>query len=360
MSEETLEKLRKKIDEVDKSLVGLLNKRLEYVKDVGEAKRDSNLRIYHPERENQVLRKIELFNENFPVESLKQIWIEIMAVSREMQSPLKIAYLGPEATYTHMAVLRQFGSAGEVMPIKSIYDVFQTVETGNANFGVVPIENSTGGAVNHTLDRFLDSSLKIVAEIYLNVSHCLLSGAEDISSIKKIYSHAQSIVQCRSWIQNNLPNAEINETSSNAKAASVASWDKFGAAIAGRVAADVYDLNVLAEGIQDNSINITRFLVIGDETSKKTGDDKTSLVCSVQDKAGALQELLSTFSKRGINMNKIESRPSRTKAWEYLFYIDIDGHIDDDNVKATLEDLEAVTKFVKILGSYPKGRLVKG
>ncbi len=360
MSEKALEDLRKKIDEVDLSLVGLLNKRLGFVKEVGEAKKNGNLPVYHPDRENQVLKKIESYNESFPIESLKQIWIEIMAVSREVQSPLKVAYLGPEATYTHMAVLKQFGSAGEILPIKSIYDVFQTVETGNANFGVVPIENSTGGAVNHTLDRFLDSPLKIVAEIYLNVSHCLLSGAEDLSSITKIYSHAQSIVQCRSWIQSNLPDAEINETSSNAKAASVASWDKFGAAIAGRVAADVYGLNVLAEGIQDNAINITRFLVIGNETSKMTGNDKTSFVCSVQDKSGALHDLLSTFSKRGINMNKIESRPSRTKAWEYLFYIDIDGHIDEDNVKATLKDLESVTKFVKILGSYPKGRLAKG
>ena len=357
MKNEKIKGLRKKIDTLDSSLIDILNERVKVALEIGKEKTGDNLKVYHPEREQEVYEKVFALNENreFPDKAVKLIYNEIMSVSRELQRPLNVSYLGPKATYTHMAVLQNFGSFVNTYPVDSISDIFKSVETGKSDYGVVPVENSTEGMVTHTLDKFLDSPVKIVSEIYMNISHCLLSSCKDIESVKKLYAHPQSIAQCRIWIENNLRNVEINETSSNAKAAAVAVWDKFSAAIAGKIAATVYELDVIASGIEDNPENTTRFLVIGNEFCKPTGKDKTSIVCSVKDKSGALHDLLSAFSREGINMTKIESRPTKKKAWEYLFYIDVDGHKDDEKIKKALSNLEHTTQFMKILGSYPLG-----
>ena len=281
-----------------------------------------------------------------------------MSASRSLQSPLRIAYLGPKATYTHMALRRHFGSAVEGIPVESIEETFKAVENGKAAYGVVPVENSTEGVVTHTLDRFVDSQLNIVSEIYMNISHCLLSKAEGMGDVKKIYAHPQSFSQCRQWLNNNLSGIEKQETSSNSRAAELAAGDPTAAAIAGKVAGGVYDLNILASHIEDNPENMTRFLVIGKSLCEPTDMDKTSLVCSVNDRPGALHDLLSAFSGRSINMTRIESRPTRKKAWQYLFFIDLEGHASNPAIKTTLEELEETIQYIRVLGSYPVGRIV--
>lgn len=359
--EKELSELRGKIDSLDSEIIARMNERLEIAVRIGKLKSDGKLPVFHPEREKQVLEHILDLNRDrvLPDSALISIYTELMSASRALQRPLKIAYLGPKATYTHMALQKHFGSSVEAIPVESISDTFNAVESGAAEYGVVPVENSTEGVVTHTLDQFIDSNLIIVSEIYMNISHCLLSTCTDITKIKKVYSHPQSFAQCRRWLQNNLGDAEQNETSSNSKAASIVVWDKFSAAIASNVAASVYDLAILARNIEDNPENITRFLVIGKTLCRETGKDKTSLVCSVKDKPGALHDLLAAFSGRGINMTKIESRPTRRKAWEYNFYIDLSGHVDSPQIREALTELEETTQFIKVLGSYPVGRVLE-
>ncbi|MGN6552469.1 MAG: prephenate dehydratase [Verrucomicrobiota bacterium] len=344
---------RKAIDHLDAQIVQLLNERTKHVLAIGEIKLKAGEEIYAPHRERAVLQRVCKSNAGpMTDDSLRAIYREIMSSALSLEKSLTIAYLGPEATFTHQAAIRRFGSSLHYAPLKTISDVFAEVSKNRADYGVVPVENSTEGVVTHTLDMFVDSDLKIVAQIILPVQQCLLSNSPR-AQIKKLYSHPQSLAQCRGWIQNNLPHAEIVETSSNARSAELAAKEKNTAAIAGILAAEKYKLSVLEQDIQDNAANATRFLVLGRQCSPPTGDDRTSLMVSITDKVGALHHALAAFRRSRINLTKIESRPSKRKAWEYFFFIDCDGHQQDRKVAKAIELLGNECSFVKVLGSYP-------
>jgi chorismate mutase/prephenate dehydratase len=344
---------RKAIDKLDEQLVRLLNERTRHVLAIGEIKRKAGDEIYAPHRERAVLDRVCQLNPG-PItgEQLRAIYREIMSSALALEKAMSIAYLGPEATFTHEAAIRRFGSSLKYSSQKTIADVFTEVHKGRADYGVVPVENSTEGVVTHTLDMFVDSDLKIVSQIVLPVRQCFLSNSPR-AKIKKLYAHPQSLAQCRGWIQNNLPRVEIVETSSNARSAELAAREKNTAAIAGIIAADKYGIQVLEEDIQDNAANATRFLVLGRQCSPPTGHDRTSIMLSVTDKVGALHQALAAFRRYKINMTKIESRPSKRKAWEYFFFIDCDGHAQDKKVARAIQLLGDHCNFVKILGSYP-------
>jgi chorismate mutase/prephenate dehydratase len=344
---------RKAIDKLDAQIVRLLNDRTRHVLAIGEIKMKAGEEIYAPHRERAVLNRICRLNQG-PItnESLQAIYREIMSSALSLEKSMKIAYLGPEATFTHQAAIRRFGASLRYSSQKTIADVFTEVSKNRADYGVVPVENSTEGVVTHTLDMFVDSDLKIVAQIVLPVQHCLL-GNTPRSQIKKLYAHPQSLGQCRIWVQNNLPRAEIVETSSNARSAELAAKEKGAVAIAGILAAEKYELDVLEYDIQDNAANATRFLVLGRQCSPPTGHDRTSIMISIFHKVGALYGALAAFRKYRINMTKIESRPSKRKAWEYFFFIDCDGHVQDRKVENALRQLGEHCNFVKVLGSFP-------
>ncbi|HEY3760616.1 MAG TPA: prephenate dehydratase [Verrucomicrobiae bacterium] len=344
---------RKAIDKLDEQLVRLLNERTRHVLSIGEIKRKAGQEIYAPHRERVVLDRITQLNPG-PItgEQLRAIYREIMSSALALEKAMSIAYLGPEATFTHEAAIRRFGSSLQYSSQKTIADVFTEVRKGRADYGVVPVENSTEGVVTHTLDMFVDSDLKIVSQIVLPIRQCFLSNSPR-AKIKKLYAHPQSLAQCRGWIQNNLPRVEIVETSSNARSVELASKEKNTAAIAGIIAAEKYGVRVLEEDIQDNAANATRFLVLGRQCSPPTGRDRTSIMISVTDKVGALHQALAAFRRSKINMTKIESRPSKRKAWEYFFFIDCDGHAQDKKVARAIQQLGDHCNFVKILGSYP-------
>ena len=344
---------RKSIDRLDAQIVKLLNERTRHVLAIGEIKRKAGEEIYAPHRERAVLNRVYRLNAG-PIthESLKAIYREIMSSALSLEKSMQIAYLGPEATFTHQAAIRRFGASLRYAAQKTITDVFTEVSKGRADYGVVPVENSTEGVVTHTLDMFVDSDLKIVAQIVLPVQHCLLSNGPR-SQIKKLFAHPQSLGQCRLWVQTNLPRVEIIETSSNARSAEMAAREKSSAAIAGVLAAEKYDLDVLEYDIQDNAANATRFLVLGRQCSPPTGHDRTSIMISIFDRVGALYSALAAFRKYRINMTKIESRPSKRKAWEYFFFIDCDGHMQDRKVENALRHLGEHCNFVKVLGSFP-------
>jgi len=344
---------RKAIDKLDAKIVRLLNERTQHVLQIGEIKLRAGEEVYAPHRELAVLQRVSRLNKG-PItsDSLRAIYREIMSSALSLQKSMRSAYLGPEATFTHQAAIRRFGSSLRYQPQKTISDVFNEVSKNRADYGVVPIENSTEGVVTHTLDMFVDSDLKIVSQIVLPVQHCLL-GNSTKSQVRKLYVHPQSLAQCRAWVQNNLARVEIIETSSNARSAEFASKEKNSAAIAGQLAAEKYNVRVLEYDIQDNAANATRFLVLGRQCSPPTGHDRTSLMISLVDKVGALHRALAAFRRFRINMTKIESRPSKRKAWEYFFFIDCDGHMTDRKVAKAIFELEHQCSFVKVLGSYP-------
>ena len=351
-----LDKLRKKIDAIDDEVIDLLNRRSEVVIEVGNIKRTQKSRFYKPDRERQILERLTAQNKGpFPNDALKAIYREILSASVSLEEPLKVTCLGPLATYTHLAALRHFGSSAAFLPVDSIKKVFENVETNKAEYGVVPIENSNEGVVSHTLDMFVDSELQVVAEIILEISHNLLSKQSDRSKIKKIYSHPQGLAQCRGWLEANMPGVPVAESTSTAKAAELAAREPNTAAIASEIAARMYDLNILERNIQDNRRNITRFLVISKEFPRRTGNDKTSIMFSIKHKPGALYDVLMPFKRAKINLTKIESRPSKRKAWEYIFFVDMEGHIDDRKVKTAIEKVKEGCLYLKILGSYPAG-----
>jgi chorismate mutase/prephenate dehydratase len=302
-----------------------------------------------------VLSKVAAINKG-PLnrDALEAIYREIMSVSLSLEEPLKIAYLGPEATFTHLAALKRFGSQVKYIACNSIADVFLDVEKDVAHYGVVPIENTIEGAVTHTLDMFMDSDLRICTQIILDVSHNLLAGCPK-NKIKRIYSNPQVFGQCRIWLQENLPNAEKIEVSSTTRAAQIAAREKNSAAIASVLAAKVYKLKIIASDIEDSPHNITRFLVIGKTEVPETGNDKTSIMFSIKDRVGALHDMLVPFKKYHINLTKIESRPSKKKAWDYYFFVDLEGHRNNPKVKRALLELENKCTFLKVLGSYPVG-----
>jgi chorismate mutase/prephenate dehydratase len=351
----SLDKLRKKIDFFDRKLINLLNLRAMATKDIGKIKINAGKSIYVPERETQVLNKISSLNKGpLKKSALEAIYREVMSASLALEKPLKIAYLGPQASFTNLASIKKFGSQVSYVACNSIADVFLEVEKGNADYGVVPIENSIEGAVSYTLDVFVDSDLKICSQVILEVTQNLLANCAK-NKIRVIYSIPQVFGQCRIWLQKNLPNAQLVDVSSTTRGAEIAKKEKNSAAIASLLASKVYGLKVLASEIQDSAHNVTRFLVVGKNIAERTGKDKTSLFFSIKDRVGALYEMLLPFRKYKVNLTKIESRPSKKKAWEYYFFVDILGHQDDALVKKALNELEHKCSYLKILGSYPIG-----
>ena len=348
-----LQQFRSKIDGIDSKLVRLLNERTKLVLEIGKIKHAAGEEFYAPDREEAVLRRIvEKGRGPLPADSLRAIYREVMSSSLALEKPLVIAYLGPEATYSHMAVIQKFGSSLKYEPLPNITDVFTEVSKGRADYGVVPIENSTEGAITHTYDMFVDSELKICSQIVLQIRHNLMATCPR-DQIKKLYSIPTVLAQCRQWLQMNMPHVELVETSSSTRAAQIAKAESHAGALASALAAEMYGLTILDENIQDSSENVTRFLVIGRKCPGPTGDDKTSIMFAVQDHVGALHDSIASFKKFKINMTKIESRPNRKKAWEYYFFVDFLGHCNDARVKKALAELARHTMFVKILGSYP-------
>jgi chorismate mutase/prephenate dehydratase len=353
----TLSEIRKKIDELDSKLIELLNKRADLVHEVGLIKKRDNKAIYAPEREEQLLQALVKKNTELkgklPEQAIRAIYREIMSASYALEKGLTIAYFGPENTNTHQAARQKFGASVDYVAQSSITDVFTAVARSKADYGVVPIENSTEGAVTHTLDVFMDSDLKICAQILLKIENHLVAKIPR-GEIRKIYSHPQVLGQCRQWLRLNLPHADLIEVASTVRAADRTSAEPNAAAITGKMAAEAYGLTILEASIQDLPNNTTRFLVIGHNACPPTGSDKTSLMFSLIDKPGALVSAIELFKALGINMSKIESRPSKRKAWEYFFFVDADGHAQDENLVKALAELEKHCTFVKILGSYPK------
>jgi len=351
-----LKNLRKSIDSIDSGIIKLLNKRAKVVQDVTKVKGKVRESIYVPDREKEVYRNVAAKNSG-PMSdgSMRAIYREIMSGALELERPLKIAYFGPEFTNTHIASMKKFGSSVKYTTCGTIRDVFSEVEKDRADYGVVPIENSIEGAVNYTLDMFMDSDLKICSEVYMEINHNLLSKEISRTKIKRIYSNPQVFGQCRIWLETNLPSAELVEVSSTSKAAEIASRQKGAACIASILAAKHHGLKVLEDSIQDSSHNVTRFLVIGKTEVRSTKEDKTSVMFSVKDKSGALHDVLVPFKKYGINMTKIESRPSKMKVWEYYFFVDIEGHHENAKVVKALSELKKACAYLKVLGSYPVG-----
>ena len=351
-----LAQLRAGIDEVDEKILALLNERARLVHSVASLKERKDIPFYVPSRERAVVARLQERNDGpFPTQAVGPVFQEIMSACLSLEVVVKIAFLGPEGTYTHMAVKRQFGLSARAIPVGTISGVFAEVSRGSVNHGVVPVENSSEGVVNHTLDTFVESNLRISSEILLEVSHSLLvrPGGSG-SSVSRVYSHPQALAQCRRWLAENLPGAQVIEAASTAAAARLAREDAEGAAVASSLAARLHDLEVVREGIEDVPGNVTRFLVIGEARAEPTGNDKTSLMLGINDQPGILHRVLGPLAAHGINMTKIESRPSRRQAWEYLFFVDLEGHEEDPAVAAALRDLGKVCDTVKVLGSYPK------
>jgi chorismate mutase/prephenate dehydratase len=349
----SLQEHRQAIDRLDEQIVRLLNERTKHVLEIGQIKLKAGDEIYAPHRERAVLQRISRMNRG-PItnDGLRAIYREVMSSALSLEKTLVIAYLGPEATFTHQAALKRFGASLKYAPQQTISEVFTEVSKHRADYGVVPVENSTEGVVTQTLDMFVDSDLKIVAQVVLRISHCL-AGRGTKAGIRKLFVHPQTLAQCRGWIQRNLPRAELVETSSNARSAEMAAQDRKTAALCGELAAEQYGLPVLEKDLQDNAANATRFLVLGRQCGPATGHDRTSLMFSIRDEVGALHKALAPFRRYRLNMTKIESRPSKRKAWEYFFFVDCDGHADDSKVAKAIELLGHHCSFVKVLGSYP-------
>ena len=353
----SLEQLRKKIDQLDAKIVELLNDRTVLALEIGRLKAERGSEVYAPDRESEVYHKIEsLAKGPLPKDAVKAIYREVMSAALALEKPISVAYLGPEATFTHLAALSKFGSSVHYVSCASIPEVFQEVDRKRVDHGVIPIENSIEGAVSHSLDMFIDSELKICSEILFEVSHNLMATC-DLKQIKRVYSNPQVFGQCRLWLERNLPRAELLEATSTTQAAMRASQEEYSAAVASKLAATLYNLNILAEGIEDLPHNVTRFLVVGRKFALPTKNDKTSILVSIKDKVGALYEMLTPIRRNRINMTKIESRPSKKKAWDYYFFIDMEGHVEDLRVKKTLAEIEKQVRFLKVLGSYPAVRI---
>ncbi len=352
-----LAELRRQIDEIDQSIQTLITQRAEIANEVARSKSKANFGgfYYRPEREAQVLRAVKERN-NGPLsdEALLRLFKEIMSACLAQQKALNIAFLGPEGTFSEMATYKYFGHSVKAMPESTIDHVFAEVEAGVADFGVVPIENSTEGAVNHTLDMFISSPLKICGEIDLPIHHNLMSKQNSLTGVKVIYSHRQSLAQCRAWLRAHAPGIDTVAVSSNAEAARKASFNEHTAAIAGESAAGMYGLNIIHANIEDQVDNATRFLVIGKQVLAQSGDDKSSLMIAGRDEPGVLFQILKPLNDFGISMKRIESRPSKVAKWDYVFFIDVEGHIEDESLSNAIAEMKRFTSNLKVLGSYPK------
>jgi chorismate mutase/prephenate dehydratase len=356
----TLESLRKKIDGIDSLLIDTISERARCAQQVAEVKEDQGDQAYYkPEREAQVLRRVMEKNQG-PLgnEEMARLFRQIMSACLALEQPVKVAYLGPEGTFTQEAALKHFGDSAVSVPQSAIDEVFREVLSGSCHYGVVPVENSTEGVISHTLDSFMDSSLKICGEVELRIhQHFMVGINTDKNNISRVYSHAQSLAQCRQWLNSNFPAIERVAVSSNAEAAKRVQGEWNSAAIAGDMACELYDLEKLHEKIEDNPDNSTRFLIIGREEVPKSGRDRTSVVVSVRNKPGALHDLLEPFQRHGVDMTRLESRPSRNSNWTYVFFIDFEGHIEDQAVSKVLDELNSQVIELKVLGSYPRAVL---
>jgi chorismate mutase/prephenate dehydratase len=357
-----LDKIRARIDGLDEQIQTLINERARCAHEIAEIKRSASagadVVFYRPEREAQILRAIQARNTGpLSGEAMAGIFREIMSVCLALEQQLTVAYLGPEGTFTELAALKHFGSAINTKPMSAINEVFREVEAGAVSFGVVPVENSTEGVVNHTLDMFINSPLKICGEVLLRIHHHLLGRTKTLKAVKKVAAHQQALAQCREWLDINLPGIPRIAVSSNAEAAKLASKESDVAAISSEHAAGIYKLDVLASNIEDEPDNTTRFLVIGKQSTPPSGQDKTSIMVSAKNQAGALYNLLAPLANYERSMTRIESRPSRRGAWEYVFFIDIEGHVEDLAMQRALRALEKEAALLKLLGSYPRAVL---
>ena len=348
-----LQRLRDAIDRVDDGILEALNRRAKLAREIGTLKVGQ---AYRPEREAQVLARIKQANQGpLSSETVALLFREIMSACLALERPLTVAYLGPRGTFSERAAMKHFGLAAEALATPSIDEVFRAVESGSADFGVIPVENSTEGAVGRSLDLMPQTPLKVCGEVVVRIHHHLMARQKPASlgEIKRVFSHGQSLAQCHEWLNANLPKAERVAVSSNAEAARRAAEEGGCAAVAGEMAAEHYKLEILASNIEDEPNNTTRFLVLGDYSPKPTGRDKTSMILSARNRAGAVYEMLTPFATRGVSMTKFESRPSKVALWEYLFFVDIEGHRDDANVAAALAEVEKIAGYLKVLGSYP-------
>jgi len=360
VSEEPLQELREKIEETDREIVRLLNERAAVSVEIGKIKRDAGREIYDPSREAGIYRKMADNNGGaLPGSALREIFREIISASRALQAPMTASFLGPEASFSHQATLAHFGNSIRTAPRGAIAEVFAAVEKGKDHWGIVPVENSAEGSVKATLDRLVSTPLAIRAELFLRIRHCLLSTCNDMAAIRKIYSHPQAFAQSQEWLRTHMPGIPLIEVESTAGAARRVQEDAEGAAVGSSLAASTYKLNLLAEGIEDNPLNTTRFLVIGPKPGRSgggiTGQDKTSILFGTSHVPGALQRALAPFAEAEINLTRIESCPMRDRMWEYLFFADFAGHIEEGKTGQCLHELEGRTAFLKILGSYPRG-----
>jgi chorismate mutase/prephenate dehydratase len=351
-----LAELRTKIDAADDAILAMLNQRAEHVRRVADLKTAISVPFYVPSRERQIAERLAATNPGpFPSESIRSVFQEIFSACLTLEKRVRVAYLGPEGTFSDIAVKKQFGLSARSVPMGTIPSVFEEVERGNADYGVVPVENTTEGMVTHTLDTFLDSDLKVSAEIALEVTMCLLARPDvSIGQIERVYSVPVALAQVRRWLAANLPRATLVESRSTAEAARLARDDARGAAIGSELAAKLNELVVLRRKIEDLAHNMTRFLVLGRDQAEPTGRDKTSLLLVTRDEPGILYRVLGAFAERGLNMTKIESRPSRRRPWEYVFFVDIDGHERDEPVATAIADVRKASETVKVLGSYPR------
>jgi chorismate mutase/prephenate dehydratase len=354
MSDDKLQPLREQIDAIDKQLLDLLNQRARLAQEVGHVKAETNAPVFRPEREAQILRGIAENNPG-PLASLdlQLIFRDIMSACRALEKRITIAYLGPTGTFTEQAVYRQFGHSIDGLPCASIDDVFRAAEAGTAEFGVVPVENSAEGAVSRSLDLLLQTSLVISGEVALPVQHNLLAKSGKMDGVTRICAHSQALAQCQAWLNQHYPSIARQAVASNGEAAKMASEDPTVAAIAGEFAGQQYGLTAVQSHIQDDPHNRTRFVVIGRQQTAPSGKDQTSLILSVPNKAGAVYSLLAPLAKHGVSMSRFESRPARTGAWEYYFYVDIEGHAQEEKVAKALAELKDNAAFFKVLGSYP-------
>lgn len=350
----SLQELRRQIDAIDTQILELLSERARLAQEVGKGKTRTATQFFAPERERQIFDRLLAENRGpFPSGAIRAIYREIISASRALEAPIRVAYLGPAGTFSHRAAQDKFGSSSDLQASVTIPDVFAAVERGDADYGVVPVENSTEGVVAYTLDMFSQTRLKVCAETFVPVVHNLASRAETLGDIKRLYAHPQAFAQSRNWLRDNLGRVEVVDASSNAKAAQLAAVDSESAAITTEIASELYNLPILAAHIEDSPHNRTRFLVIGENQPQPSGKDKTSIFFSVQHKAGALLRAMAAFDAHSINLTMIESRPTKQMPWEYVFFIDFQGHVKEDHVARALQLLEEQSLFVTVLGSYP-------
>ena len=345
---------RSRIDDLDDRILDLLNQRAEAALRIGDLKRRQDAPSYVPEREAEILRRLAARNVGpLGTDSVRAVWTEILSGCRALESPLAIAYLGPPATFTHQAALQRFGAAAEYRPVRTIVEIFEEVERGGTQYGVVPVENTTEGAVNVTLDRLTESSAMICGELALDIAQYLLSHARDLSEVKRVLSHPQGLAQCREWLNAHLPDVPRGEMPSTAGAAEIAAGDRTVAAIASELAGRLYGVPVLRARVEDNPHNSTRFLIIGTRAAGPTGRDKTSILFAMRNEPGTLYRILEPLARLGINLTKIESRPAKSRPWEYVIFVDLEGHREAAPVAQALAEIGERTLFLRVLGSYP-------